>query len=240
MFSIDDSSDFQADFVLATLLGSASASTENGLQQAETISANVPKKQPSSVRQRKNSAVRQNKVMQNGRGKRSINEEGPSHYNEDEWNHPFSIPARDLNPVHGREGNDQSISSRKSGPARTNSTSTAPDMAGSSQVKCGSVDEDVMMDGGCVEEGEREEGGDKRESGGVVQVSDPLDALFGEENMMDVAEEEEGGGGFGMIPQPLQASTTHTEKSHSPISGETQHNIHVQKYHLFQEWYCIH
>lgn len=233
VFSIDDSSDFQADFVLATLLGSTSASTESGGQQAQTVSANLPNKHPSTVRGRKNSTTRQNKVMQNGRGKRSVNEECPSRYNEDEWNHPFSIPARDLNSAQGRERDVQTTSTTKNSARNMSTTassqrglhSTPQDVRSRHSVSGDSGGEDVMVEGGWV--GEEGEGrGDERESGGVVQVSDPLDALFGEENMMDVAGEEGegggwegGGGGFGMVPHPL-ITTTHREEPQNPISGD--------------------
>ena len=164
VFSIDDNSDFQADFVLATLLGSTSASTESGVQQAQTVSANLPNKHPSTVRERKNSSTRQNKVMQNGRGKRTANEEDPSRYNEDEWNHPFSIPARDLNSVQGRERDVQTTSSTKNS-AGNSSTSTNSQSGLHSTTQNGSRHsvsrdpydgdgEDVMVEGGYVEEGE--------------------------------------------------------------------------------------
>ena len=72
-----------------------------------------------------------------------------------------------------------------------------------------------MVEGGYVEEDGEGRGGE-RGSGGVTQVSDPLDALFGE-NMMDVAGEEGegggwegGGGGFGMVPH-LLVTTTYRE-----------------------------
>ena len=243
VFSIDDSSDFQADFVLATLLGSTSTYTESGVQQAKIVSANLPSRHPSIVRGRKNSSNRQNKVMQNGRGKQSVNEEGPSHYNEDEWNHPFSIPARDLNSAQGRERDVQATSNTKNS-AGNSSTSTSSQSGLHSTTQNGSSrhsvsripsdgsGEDVMVEGGYVEEDGEGRGGE-RGSGGVTQVSDPLDALFGEENMMDVAGEEgegggwEGGGGaFGMVSRPL-VTTTHREEPQKPISGDL----------ITHEWY---
>ena len=213
VFSIDESTDFKADFVLATLSDSTATSASTTHHHHHHIASSTATTHTHTLRQKKSTstAVQSNKVVQNGRGRRGTNGEGlPRHDRdnetvEDEWSHPFSRPARDMSR-RGREGERiapghtaLTTSSRSSQPASAGRHSNLLDGRNRHSVSHHGGVGEVMMEGVCEgergeeeEEGRGEAGSGGGRSGSVPQVVDPLDALFGEENMMDVAE---GGGG---------------------------------------------
>ena len=171
------------------------------------------------------------KILHNGGGRREdANKEWLTPCdNEDEWDHSFTRPSSDL---HGRaRQGESSVSLDNKINSISNLSNRATTSVHSSRMtsnrRCdaslgvrnsyniGEV-RDVMM--GEEGEGEREkvvcrerESGEARSD---VVSRDPLDALFGEENQMDVGEMGEGvwsGGGFGVEQQ----ISMHREPQHS-------------------------
>lgn len=229
MFSIDDNTDFKADFVLATLLDpNIPASTTS----APTNIA--PSTSRGGIGRQRQAVSAREKVLQNGRRRRPerrvANEEGPTRCEGDdeavdEWYNPFSRHD-------GREEterNNTTQSADRTTHIRNPVSHPLPSTGGHSSSRRDGDGEMVGMrggDGGRVLAGSecgdvRECGGEEREGGRCdevigVDTADPLNALFGEENMMDVGEEGEGGWdvrGFRMDLQPVPNTTSRDDRS---------------------------
>ena len=122
VFSIDDSSDYKADFVLATLLvdSATSASTTQRHNSASTTASSTH----SAARQKRNTgSTALNRVAENGRERRGANEEGftrSEEYNEtieeDKWSFS-SGPGRGRSS--GRGGGGRASERGRALPHRT-------------------------------------------------------------------------------------------------------------------------
>ena len=152
-----------------------------------------------------------------GSRRRSSNEEGPTRSDgnskktlEDEWNHPFSTPSsvsgRGRGRGRGRESAAQPTAQSREGNghepcANAELTTSREHTASQERGGSGETGHSSQREGrrGDTMEGEGglEEGFDG-EGGGGGGEDDPLDALFGDENMMDVAEAGEEGGWEGV------------------------------------------
>ena len=161
---------------------------------------------------------------------------------EDEWSHPFSRAESSRVRRRRREGRDgqmsmrgephthQSTENSSNHPISATGGSGDGSQLASTSIHSSSLSRapppggaggDVMVMEGVGEKGREGEVCGERGSGGGCDSGggggfvDPLDALFGEENMMDVGEGGWEGGGFGMEPQ-ADTTATHRETQHSP------------------------
>lgn len=224
----------------------------NGTSTSSHTTTNTTVRQKNTTQRqrepsRQNTRGKKKRGAANGRGLTRHRDQGSGSV-EDEWTHPFSrSDDHSTNRMEERQSSSQerprasvetARRSTSSGPqvyhstpyrkltTDTSSSSTgeqASQRTPSEDVSHGARGDSVTMvdkaggGGGGVAMGEEE--------GGCGEADDPLDALFGEENMMDVGEggwEGGGGGGWGgggFSAQP--SSTGHSQPQHPPSGKPT-------------------
>ena len=229
VFSIDDEAEFKADFVLATLndIDPATSAT-NGTSTTNTHTTSA-----TTVRQKPASHKKKEATRHSGRGRRRavVNGQGLTRNGceeksiEDEWSNPFSRSSGDRARERERERTGENTSRERVDTERSSEDSSSLQQTGSRLREEESVEvagrvSDIQTSAGAC--GEVVEGG-----GGDM---DHLDALFGEENMMDVGEGgwEEGGWGRGFATD----KQTHNSEPQHPHSGDSIH-LYVYTYAVY-------
>ena len=230
VFSIDDEAEFKADFVLATLndIDPATTSATNGTSTTNTHTTSA-----TTVRQKPASHKKKEATRHSGRGRRRavVNGQGLTRNGceeksiEDEWSNPFSRSSGDRARERERERTGENTSRERVDTERSSEDSSSLQQTGSRLREEESVEvagrvSDIQTSAGAC--GEVVEGG-----GGDM---DHLDALFGEENMMDVGEGgwEEGGWGRGFATD----KQTHNSEPQHPHSGDSIH-LYVYTYAVY-------
>ena len=199
VFSIDEETDFTADFVLATLMhfdhgtsaNNGPSSTSN-THTATSTTATARRKHPihQHTHQHKevtrhNGSRARRKGNVNGQG--FTRREGENEKSvEDEWTNPFFQARGDPTRVGGRDGEmegSEGMDMQRSGERESRLQPSSTRESGEIDAGADSFRQVSHVSGACGDDVMMGEG----------EGVDPIDALFGEENMMDVAGEEWGG-----------------------------------------------
>ena len=219
VFSIDDSREYQADFVLATLHDSGTS-----CGQHETTSSTLASRAATTGPQ-KPATPAHRKGVENGRRRRGSNGEGPAGgwdeermLQEEEGARKQSTQAtRSPGRVWGRrQGSERGWGALHQTMGNGKSGQRSPENeSGGNNVPPPPPESDPMEEEEYHPESQQRRGGGGGgggEGGGdggmVSRVFDPMDVLFGEENTWDVAEEGVGVSGFGMHPPAVGTAVT--------------------------------
>ncbi|CAI8044033.1 Cell cycle checkpoint control protein RAD9B [Geodia barretti] len=245
VFSIDATTEVKADFVLATLQDVADPTNPitNGTTAHSDSSTNA-----AGVRG-KNAAHRQREqTRQNTRGRRRGTANGPGLTRrqdrgrgsvEDEWSHPFSSSnSRSTKEDRERTSEERlaSVESVHRSSEAYHSTPSRQRMADARSRSSRTSEEHCTLGDAVMVEEDGHVTGDGAGGEGVTMVeegeADPLDALFGEENMMDVGEggwEGGRGGDFAAEGRPRSSSS---EPQHKLPGFGISRSPHVVSSHL--------